>query len=98
MNSEVATRVQKALEDRLSSIIMSEGPFPNYPLSSAVDEKWNECLGMIGARRISKLMGIVVGPEAGMVRFKDPLGHGGNHGFVEIGEETLDKVAALGLP
>jgi hypothetical protein len=98
IDSEIAARVQKALEHRALEILASEGGIANHNPSTEAEREWNICLEGSGARRIGKLMGMIVQPEAGFVRFKDPLGNGGNYGFVEMDEDTLNKVATLGLP
>lgn len=96
MNPDVTARVQTALDSRLTLIRMSEAP--GRPSQAAVEQKWNEFLEGMGARRVGKLMGLIVGPEAGMVRFKDSLGQDENRGFVEMDMETADKIATLGTP
>ena len=96
MNLDMIDRVQMALNSRLTMIRLSEGT--GRLASAAVERSWNQCLEGVGARRVGRLMGLIVGPEPGVVRFKDPLGEEDNKGFVDMTEEAADKVATLGLP
>lgn len=98
IDSEIAARVQKALEHRALDILASEGGIANHNPSTEAEREWNICLEGSGARRIGKLMALICQPEAGIVRLKDPLGNRGDHGFVEMDEETFVKIATLGLP
>lgn len=102
MNADlnIVAKVQKLLEERVSAILAVEGSLPRHDRHSppAVEQKWNQCIEGIGARRVGKLTGVIVQPEKGVVRLKDPLGHIGSCGFVEMDEQTLEKVATLGMP
>lgn len=97
---KVVAAVQKELDDRVVLIRTREGMLPmrDHATLQAVEQSWALCLEGIGARRVGKLMGIITQPEQGVVRLKDPLGNGGNYGFVEMDEESFNKVATLGLP
>lgn len=98
IDSDIAARVQRALEHRALAILVSEGGIDNHNPSAASEREWNICLEDTGVRRIGKLMALICPPEDGIVRLKDPLGNRGDHGFVEMDEETFLKVATLGLP
>lgn len=98
MSPEIAEKVYKSLEERLFMIMLSEGQPPNLAPLDAVEKKWTQCLEGVGLRRVGKLMGIIVQAEEGFVRLKDPLGNGGNYGYIEIEEETMKKIAVLGIP
>lgn len=96
---DIVAKVQKALEEKAIMMLVDEGdPSPQGRVSPAVEQKWTQYIEGIKARRVGKLMGMIVQPETGVVRLKDPLGNNGNYGFVEMDEQTLEKVATLGLP
>lgn len=96
MNREVVGRVKMALYDKFAEIRLSENPLRLSPAD--LERRWNDFLSGIGARRVGRLMGMIVGPEAGTVRFADPLGDEDSRGFVDMDEETFNKVTTLGLP
>lgn len=96
MSREVASRVKMALYDKFAMIRLSEDPLRLSP--GELERRWNDFLSGIGARRVGRLMGMIVGPESGVVRFADPLGDEDSRGFVDMDEETFNKVATLGLP
>lgn len=96
MNREVVKIVETALVGKLTMIRLSVAPLPLHP--AELDRMWNDFLSGIGARRVGRLMGMIVGPESGVVRFPDPLGDEDSRGFVDMNEETFNKVATLGLP
>lgn len=96
MNRDLVNRVKTALHDKFAKIRMSEDPVRLSPAD--LERRWNEFLAGIGARRVGRLMGFIVGPEAGTVRFSDPLGDDESRGFVDMDDETFNKAATLGLP
>lgn len=92
-DQEIVATVQGHLEQRLGTILLCHGRPPDL-----AHQMWTYYLEGIGAKRVGKLMGIIVQPQEGIVRLKDPLGSGGNDGFIEMDEETFNKIATLGLP
>lgn len=60
--------------------------------------RWSLRLQAAGARRLGRLIGMIVDKPAGHVRVVDPLMSGGSHGFVEMPEEVAKRILVLGLP
>ncbi len=91
MNQELEIKVRRALEER---VVMLRWP----ATSEEAQRQWDECLEGVGARRIGRLLGMVVDRPPGHVRVVDPLMRGGAYGFVEMPEEVAEKVLAIGIP
>ena len=91
MSHDMELMVRKALEKRMLLL--------RWPASSEETQRqWDECLEGVGARRIGRLLGMVVDKPPGHVRVVDPLMRGGAYGFVEMPEEVAEKVVAIGIP
>jgi hypothetical protein len=91
MNHDMELMVRRALEKRVLLL--------RWPASSEeAQRQWDECLESVGARRIGRLLGMVVDKPASHVRVVDPLMRGGAYGFVEMPEEVAEKVVAIGIP
>lgn len=91
MNQELEIKVRRALEER---VVMLRWP----ATSEEAQRQWDECLEAIGARRMGRLLGMVVDKPRGHVRVVDPLMRGGSHGFVEMSEDAAEKVLVIGIP
>jgi hypothetical protein len=91
MNHEMELMVRKALEERILRLHWPAG-------AEEAQRQWDECLEAVGARRIGRLLGMVVDKPPGHVRVIDPLMRGGAYGFVEMPEQVAEIVLAIGIP
>lgn len=87
MNHELERTVQKILWRRLKE----DREQPDQ-------ERWTLRMESVGARRLGRLMGMIVDRPQGYVRVVDPLVNGGSHGFVEMPEDVAERISILGLP
>lgn len=87
MNYELELAVQEILRKRLEE----DREQPDQ-------ERWTIRLEGVGARRLGRLMGMIVDRPQGYVRVIDPLMNGGSHGFVEMPEDVAERISILGLP
>jgi len=91
VNNEMELKVREALVERMLQLDASTG-------GEERQRRWDECLEAVGARRIGRLLGMVVDKAPAHVRVVDPLMRGGSYGFVEMPEEVAEKVVAIGIP
>lgn len=87
MNYELELAVQEILRKRLEE----DEEQPDQA-------RWSRRLEEVGARRLGRLMGMIVDRPQGCVRVVDPLVNGGSHGFVEMPEDVAERMVVLGLP
>jgi hypothetical protein len=91
VKNELELKVRKVLEERILHL--------RWPTTSEECQKqWDICLQSVGARRIGRLIGMIVDKPPGYVRVIDPLMRGGAYGFVEMTEEVAEKILAIGFP
>lgn len=91
MNETLKGRVEEAFAARLARMSVSRDP-------ERVRERWTAIVDNAGARRLSRLLSMVIDTPDGFVRVVDPLQSGGSQGLIEMSEETAERIAALGVP